>query len=698
MSLVTTRTTAHEASTQARLPLKHHAPSYHLKARGWMNDPCGPGYNPITKTYHIFYQWNPYGCEWGNMSWGHATSQDGLRWTHAPSGEPALKPSEPYDKEGIFTGCFWPTGPHGEKDQLTVVYSSIAALPIHWTLKHIRNSEGVSLATSTDAGKTWQKSELNPILVGEPEGVEVTGFRDPFLAEWPALNRIRGEKSLYGFLSGGVVGKGPTVFLYAIQPDNLTEWKYLGPLVDLAPGFRAPGSWTGNFGVNWECVNFLSLQDGAHEQDFLLMGTEGGVKPRYKEGDEEPLGQWSSWFSGSVEQTAAGPRLRHEFDGVLDHGSLYAPNSYWKYLGPLVDLAPGFRAPGSWTGNFGVNWECVNFLSLQDGAHEQDFLLMGTEGGVKPRYKEGDEEPLGQWSSWFSGSVEQTAAGPRLRHEFDGVLDHGSLYAPNSYVHPETQKRITIGWVREDGLPMSRCKARGWTGFLSLPRELFLSTTHNVTRGLQSPIEDIRSFKILESGSGGKTVQTLGIKPMDDLRTLRPSRPAEWSSLGRTSAAGILRERTRNQSWELDAVITVDPRQRRVGFNICQSPDGLQRTTVYFTPQTEQIVVDKSLSNTEADVDKSLLDAPFTLLYSLENGTEKLEKLRLRIFRDGDVLEVFANDRFALTTTVYCDDSCAGISWFLDDEGSHSVFDSVQLWEDMAGTQGQVPEIGQPHL
>ncbi|KAF3342885.1 hypothetical protein VD0002_g8190 [Verticillium dahliae] len=593
MSLVTTRTTAHEASTQARLPLKHHAPSYHLKARGWMNDPCGPGYNPITKTYHIFYQWNPYGCEWGNMSWGHATSQDGLRWTHAPSGEPALKPSEPYDKEGIFTGCFWPTGPHGEKDQLTVVYSSIAALPIHWTLKHIRNSEGVSLATSTDAGKTWQKSELNPILVGEPEDVEVTGFRDPFLAEWPALDLIRGEKSLYGFLSGGVVGKGPTVFLYAIQPDNLTEWKYLGP---------------------------------------------------------------------------------------------------------LVDLAPGFRAPGSWTGNFGVNWECVNFLSLQDGAHEQDFLLMGTEGGVKPRYKEGDEEPLGQWSSWFSGSVEQTAAGPRLRHEFDGVLDHGSLYAPNSYVHPETQKRITIGWVREDGLPMSRCKARGWTGFLSLPRELFLSTTHNVTRGLQSPIEDIRSFKILESGSGGKTVKTLGIKPMDDLRTLRPSRPAEWSSLGRTSAAGILRERTRNQSWELDAVITVDPRQRRVGFNICQSPDGLQRTTVYFTPQTEQIVVDKSLSNTEADVDKSLLDAPFTLLYSLENGTEKLEKLRLRIFRDGDVLEVFANDRFALTTTVYCDDSCAGISWFLDDEGSHSVFDSVQLWEDMAGTQGQVPEIGQPHL
>ncbi|KAM0281660.1 hypothetical protein ACHAQH_003391 [Verticillium albo-atrum] len=527
------------------------------------------------------------------MSWGHATSRDGLRWTHATSPEPALKPSESYDKEGIFTGCLWPTGPHGEKDQLTVIYSSIAALPIHWTLKHTRNSEGVSLATSSDAGRTWQKSKLNPILVGEPEDLDVTGFRDPFIAEWPAFDRIRGEKSLYGFLSGGIVGKGPTVFLYALQPENLTEWKYLGP---------------------------------------------------------------------------------------------------------AVDLAPGFRVPGPWTGDFGVNWECVNFVSLQDGGQEQDFLLMGTEGGVKPRCKEGDKEPLGQWCSWLSGSVEQTSAGPRLRHEFDGVLDHGSLYAPNTYVHPVTKKRITIGWLREDGLPMARCEAKGWTGYLSMPRELFLSTTHNVVRGLKSPLEDLRSFKMTNDSAGVKTLQTLGIKPIDDLKTVRPSRPAEWSALGCTSASGVLRERTRNQSWELDAVITVDPNQKRIGFNICQSPDASQRTAVYFSPQDEQLILDRSLSNSEADIEKPLLSGPFTLLYSRENETEKLEKLRLRIFLDGDVLEVFANDRFALSTTVYGDDSCAGISWFVDDEGSHSVFESVQLWEDMAGTQGQGVEIGQPHL
>ncbi|KAM0331500.1 hypothetical protein ACHAQA_003177 [Verticillium albo-atrum] len=595
MSVVTTRTSA---PIQTRPPLSHALPTYHLKARaGWMNDPCGPGFDPATGTYHIFYQWNPFGCAWGNMSWGHATSPDGLRWTHAAGTaaeqQPALAPTESYDKEGIFTGCFWPTGPYGEKNKLTVIYSSITSVPIHWTLEHTRGSEGVSLATSADAGRTWQKSDLNPIIVGEPDDLKVTGFRDPFLAEWPALDRIRGEKSLYGFLSGGIVGKGPTVFLYAVAPDNLTEWKYLGP---------------------------------------------------------------------------------------------------------LVDLAPGFRVPGPWTSDFGVNWECVNFATLQDGAQERDFLLMGTEGGVKPRYKEGDGEPLGQWCSWFSGSLEQTAEGPRLRHEFDGVLDHGSLYAPNTYKHPVTNKRITIGWVKEEEIPLARCEAKGWTGFLSIPRELFLSTTRNVVRGLKSPLEELRSFKVTDDGSGTKTLETLGIKPIDDLRALRPSRPAEWSALGRISSSGVLRERTRTHSWELDAVVTIHPTHQRIGFNVCQSPDASQRTVVFFSPQDEQIIVDRSLSNDEADIQKPLLSGPFTLLYSRENETEKLEKLRLRIFRDGDVLEIFANDRFALSTTVYGDDSCAGISWFVEGEGSHSVFESVQLWEDMAGAQAQAPEIGQPHL
>jgi fructan beta-fructosidase len=58
-------------------------PQYHFSpSENWMNDPSGLLY--YNDTYHLFFQYNPAGTEWGNMSWGHATSRDLTHWEEHP--------------------------------------------------------------------------------------------------------------------------------------------------------------------------------------------------------------------------------------------------------------------------------------------------------------------------------------------------------------------------------------------------------------------------------------------------------------------------------------------------------------------------------------------------------------------------------------------------------------------------------------
>ena len=119
---------------------------------GWHNDPNGMVY--ADGTYHLYYQWNPYGTAWGNMQWGHAKSRDLCQWEHCPV---TLVPSE---KGTVYSGC----GIEDTRDELgygkgTLLYYYTAAGGRNQWSVDAGNLFTQRLAYSVDGGETLLDSD-----------------------------------------------------------------------------------------------------------------------------------------------------------------------------------------------------------------------------------------------------------------------------------------------------------------------------------------------------------------------------------------------------------------------------------------------------------------------------------------------------------------------------------------------------------
>lgn len=106
------------------------------------------------------------------------------------------------------------------------------------------------------------------------------------------------------------------------------------------------------------------------------------------------------------------------------------------------------------------------------------------------------------------------------------------------------------------------------------------------------------------------------------------------------------------------------------------------RTSITFSLDEETITVDREFSTKDANVRKCPERGPFTLFFQ-QSEHEVLEPLRLRIISDADAPEIFANDRIALTTTVYAEEypGPGSVSAFAVGEEECAIIQDVRVWE-----------------
>ena len=285
-------------NTEQYRPVYHHTPTY-----GWMNDPNGMFYKD--GVWHLYFQYNPYGSQWENMTWGHSTSTDLMHWKFEGT------PVQPDAWGTIFSGS------------AVVDHNNTAGFG-NGTVVAMYTSAGEnqtqSLAYSTDNGKTFTKYEGNPIITSN-----TPDFRDPHMFWNEDIKKWN-----------MILAEGQHMNIYS--SDDLKAWK-------LESQF---GAEYGNHSGVWECPDLMKLRvRGTDKYKWMLIcninpgGPFGGSATQYFVGD----------FDGKKFTCETAPEVTRWMDYGKDH-----------YATVTFDNAPdGRRVAMAWMSN----WQYANQVPTQ---------------------------------------------------------------------------------------------------------------------------------------------------------------------------------------------------------------------------------------------------------------------------------------------------------------------------------------------
>ncbi len=619
---------------------------YHFSPeRNWINDPCGMVY--LDGTYHLMYQYNPHGADWGNMSWGHATSTDLIHWQEH---DVALY----NDSQGaIFSGGavvdYQNTAGFGDS-AMVAIYTSAGT------------HQKQSLAYSLDRGKTWTKYNNNPVLPNKG----IVDFRDPAVF-WhePSQQWVMtlAEHDQIGFYS---------------SPD-LKEWTYQSSF----------GQGVGAHGGVWECPDLFELTvEGTTDRFWVLMvsinpgSPSGGSATQYFIGDFDghnftlapdferwlsprPSGDvviFDDFENGYAKWTITGSA----FGSRPAEGTLADQQQVSGYMGShLVNsYLDGDHTVGDmFSEPFVVNHEYVSFM-IGGGYHPGLTAIELIVGGEVVQSATGRNSEQLMWHNWDVSAYVGQSAYLRIVDEVTGEWGHINIdhicfttapiiqkeafwvnhgpddYAGRSFQQTPDGRVVYMSWMSNwsyaGSLPTTT-----WRGGMSLPRVLSLKSSDAGIVLAQRPVEEV--YQLRED-------------------TLLVSGDAE-----------AFQEVLANQ-YELQFSVNVETADKQTGVVLAKS--GPYQTTITYDKTTKKVTLDR---------EKSGLD--FAGTYPSEFSVQipqSSKQIDFQVFVDRSSLEVFINEGQSLITARAFMPSFGGDIGFTGNTASITqvaLYQYASIWE-----------------
>ncbi len=394
--------------------------------------------------------------------------------------------------------------------------------------------------------------------------------------------------------NGAIFWKGRYHLFYIFQDKRGHNWGHVSS-TDLVhwrhhPTGLVAGMFSGNCFIN---------KDGRPTMCYHQVGQGNAMAVAV----DDELNEWEKLSSNPITpKTEPGDPWHDKYRSWDPYGWLENGTYYAIFGGERPGIVKSDRLEGPWNYVGDLLANTVDGVSISEDVSCADFFPIGNQRMLLCiSHRLGCRYYLGQWKD----------------EQFHPTFHEKMSWVDNSFFAPESLlddkgRRIMWAWIF-DGPAFATRSDFGWSGTMSLPR-------------------------VLSLGEDG----LLRMSPPEELALLRYN-SQQRSDLVVAADTELPCEGIRGNSIELCLEISAKD-ARQYGVKVCCSPDGAEQTLVYYDATEEKLTVDTSKS--------SLTEGA----KSVEAGPLKLpadEPLKLRIFVDKSVIEVFANDRQAVMRRIY---------------------------------------------